>query len=236
MNEFEHWLDDDPPAEVRRLLTAARSRQPSSALVGRTLAAVGLMGGLSTLGSDAVAAGGKAVALTAGLKWGLAGTVTGAALIVAVASTRQPPPPDGPPPVRAVSVNAPAPAPVPRGPSYVPPAEPPLPAAPTRLSKPSAQRTPGSLMDAQLAYIDRARSALKAGDPRTALKQLDLCDRGFVERNFGPEVLSLRMRAKAGLGDHAAAERIARVIADRYPHSPQARQAESLLARPADED
>ena len=54
MNEFKHWLDDDPPVEVRRLLAAARSRQPSSALVGRTLAAAGLTGGLSTLGADAV--------------------------------------------------------------------------------------------------------------------------------------------------------------------------------------
>jgi outer membrane protein assembly factor BamD (BamD/ComL family) len=85
-------------------------------------------------------------------------------------------------------------------------------------------------MGAQITLVDRARAALNAGDPRTALKHLDLYDRSFTEHYFSPEALYLRMRAHARLGDGAAAERIAHELLEQHPRSPQARQAAALLA------
>jgi outer membrane protein assembly factor BamD (BamD/ComL family) len=89
--------------------------------------------------------------------------------------------------------------------------------------------------DAQLAqemqFIDRARTAMRAGNPALCLQILDEYRRTFERHRLGPESAYLRMQAALKMGDRAMAMEVAREIVRRYPSSPHVGRAEELLQR-----
>jgi hypothetical protein len=81
------------------------------------------------------------------------------------------------------------------------------------LRRPSA---PADSLAAELVQVDAARRALSDGHPRRALALLDVYDRTFAARQFGPEVVVLRIEALLANGQTGAAERLAQEFMARY--------------------
>jgi len=83
----------------------------------------------------------------------------------------------------------------------------------------------------EIALIDEARRALRAGDPASALETLNR-HRSEVERpRLEPEAQYLRMEAFAAAGNGAAAQRAASALLERYPKGPHAARARAILER-----
>jgi hypothetical protein len=65
--------------------------------------------------------------------------------------------------------------------------------------------------------IERARAAISRGDAGSGLALLDDYERGYAQRQFGPEALALRVEALRLQGRLAAARSRANDIEQRHP-------------------
>jgi hypothetical protein len=100
----------------------------------------------------------------------------------------------------------------------------PAPANPTLMRLES-----GAATAREVALVDAARNALRAGDGAGSLQLLGDYERRFSPAHLEPEVLYLRMQAAEIQADDTVARRAARQIVREYPQSPEAGRAEELL-------
>jgi outer membrane protein assembly factor BamD (BamD/ComL family) len=80
----------------------------------------------------------------------------------------------------------------------------------------------------QIALIDAARTAVKAGSTERALVLLRRYDTNYPGGAFRPEALALRIEALAAGGRGAEARALAREFLARYPQSPLADRVERV--------
>jgi hypothetical protein len=109
-------------------------------------------------------------------------------------------------------------------------------AAPTVLRAPVVEpRVPapvadvGTLLAAEVSYVDRARALLAAGQASQGLALLESYERQFREPRLLPEVLFLQLEAYERAGRHADARRAAQRLVASFPTSPHAGRARKLL-------
>lgn len=238
------------------LLQAGATEQPHGAGMERTLAVLGVSGALLTTAATASGAGAAAGVATAAtgakavkamstlllVKWigvGVVGGVglAGAAAVVSDPVARAPsaasvlvPAPRAPTQAQLAPVE---PAPPPEAPA--PPAEvvehpvhatpPAVPAAPT----PDAVLDVGAPLAAEVAFIDRARALLSAGQAEQGLQLLRGYEQQFPEARLLPEVLFLRLETCDRLGRSAEARSAAQRLVEGFPKSPHAARARQLL-------
>lgn len=253
-------LDNRPaPAAVRRqilgavnpllgaastagALTASRalaSVAPKAAALGGATASVKLLGGslivkcaLGTLLAGAFAAGTyhtvthtlsatRALAVTQQVPAGTAATRRERA-----EPTQKTVPPE---PVAPVDEGATSPAP---------------PAAPAHDSTPSAiERSrptasagverKSTALGAEVALLDRARTALAAGNGALAIKVLDEHQRSYKSGHLMPEAAYLRVQALLKTGNQAAARDVAAHAQATWPESPLSSELGALANSPA---
>ncbi|HXU06098.1 MAG TPA: hypothetical protein VN903_34325, partial [Polyangia bacterium] len=79
----------------------------------------------------------------------------------------------------------------------------------------------GDIRD-QIALLDAARTAVRAGSSERALVLLHRYDASYPGGAFRPEALALRIEALNQDGRQAEAQALAREFLARYPHSPVA--------------
>jgi hypothetical protein len=87
----------------------------------------------------------------------------------------------------------------------------------------------GSSAAAELVLLDRARSAIAAGNPGGGLVVLDEYAAEFPRGVMAPEASVLRIEALAAAGDHARAKRVAIDFLGANPSSPYAARIESVV-------
>lgn len=201
MSDFERLRDVGDDLE-RALLEAAFEPDDERAREERTLMALGL--GVPA-GSGADGAGGAAASSGGALvgKW-LALVAAGggvvALAVVGLQTERAPAPaPSASPPVSLAESPPPDIAPPPATAELqAPVAEPSAPRAMGRRPKAPASAASApvdpSALTREIAALDRARTALRAGDPARARAELDRYDREFPFGALGPEARALRVR------------------------------------------
>jgi len=150
---------------------------------------------------------------------------------------------EAPPPEVTVQAPEPTPAREAVGSLPEPPGVPSAKAAPPKASERSSPtlRPPappavapsapqGTLAD-ELALLDAARRALRRGNARVALSELDRHQAEFPRGLLGQEATLLRIEALVRSGNRPAAEALARQFLARQPNSPHAKRIESLLGQ-----
>lgn len=235
------------------LLRAGATERPRSVGMQRTLTALGVSGALLTTASTASAVAGatavtgtKAAKAVSGIllaKWIGVGVVGGVGLAGAAAVVSAPAAP-APSVQAALSVQRAAPprvlAPVaPAAPEVLEPpasevAEPPAPSAPApglAANRAEPELDLGAPLAAEVAFVDRARTALAAGRAEQGLGQLASYEREFPEARLLPEVLFLRLETCERLGRRDEARAAAQRLLDGFPKSPHAARARQLLGR-----
>ena len=105
-----------------------------------------------------------------------------------------------------------------------PPAAPVVPAAEAALDV-------GTPLAAEVAFIDRARALLAAGQAEPGLSLLHGYEQQFPEARLLPEVLFLRLETCDRLGRADEARSAAQRLVDGFPKSPHAARARQLLNR-----
>ncbi|MBN1609008.1 MAG: hypothetical protein JW940_20440 [Polyangiaceae bacterium] len=86
-----------------------------------------------------------------------------------------------------------------------------------------------SSLRGETAQLDRARSAMAAGNAQAGLAELDRYHSAFPRGALGPEAALLRIKALVMTGDRAGARALARSFATSHPASPHLEQLRSLL-------
>jgi hypothetical protein len=227
----------------RSLLSAGEAEEPLGDSARRVAAALGL-GASVALQAHAARAGLASQTSAAALRWAAVALVgAGGLLLVGHALRRghavEPPsdvPVAAPQPAQSATQAAvesvPEPPSIPSAEAVLPKASvrshpmPPSPAPPA--VAPSASS--GSLGD-EIALLDAARRALRGGDARLALGELDRHQAEFPRGLLGQEATLLRIEALARSGSRPAAEALARQFLARQPNSPHAKRIESLLGQ-----
>lgn len=87
-------------------------------------------------------------------------------------------------------------------------------------------------LHAEIALLDRARSALREGASARALRLLDQHARRFARARLAPEAAALRIEALVQRGSHAQAGAMARQFMSAYPSHPLSSQISQLAATP----
>ena len=210
MSDPARLLDSATDAEAR-LLRAGLDEPPPSDLLERTLGAVAVAG-QAVAAASAGAAATKATATAAGahtagggiLSAIAIGTIAGLLTVGAYeVATRAPAPP---PPPRAVPAIVPAaPSAAPLAPAPAPPSAAPSSALPARsaappLAAPTPASAPSSTLATELALLDDARSALRAGDRVRARALLDRYAREIPRGQLAREAAMLRAEIDASAG------------------------------------
>jgi hypothetical protein len=205
----------------RRLLGAAAAEEPSpelssrmAAAIGISTAAIGTMAGTAAV--ETAAATAKATtSASAFLPWISAGVVVfGVAGVLVGARVWMPSAPATPP----AAPTAVAPATKPAVPVVTEQAAPAatVEAGPAEAAPPAAHRRPAGSKAAdlgeQIALIDGARTALRAGEGDRALESLRRYHDKYPAGSFHPEAAALRIEALAKLGRTSEA----RALADRF--------------------
>lgn len=210
-------VDAGATAKERLLLQAGIDEAPpSEAGRKRALAALGLAVSTSTLAHSAGATMGlpKSVAL-AQAKWLLVGAVSAAVAVGGVQMATQPRPATS----RAASAStaqkattaakgsAQSAEPLARAPSglLVPRSAPP----PAESERRAPVAAPSDLV-AEVAALDRARAALRAGTARQSVALLDKFDRNFPRSSLAPEATVVRVSALLALGERERATKLVR--------------------------
>jgi hypothetical protein len=84
---------------------------------------------------------------------------------------------------------------------------------------------------AEVALLDRARTALRAGDTSGAIAALDRHRDEFRDGALAAEADVVRIEAAIQRGDHADARARGRTFLATFPQSPLARRVRSLIDR-----
>jgi hypothetical protein len=214
----------------RTLLQAARGERPSPEMTKRMAAGLGISVGAAVTAAAAPVAAAPVVAANSALGgWIAAGVLAAAAVAAGVVGVRTSSAPAKP------AVHAKAAAPAIAAPAVVtPPAETPVVTArETRIERiekvrrhpaaaPAAVPAPASDLRDQIALLDAARTAVKAGSSERALVLLRRYDASYPAGAFRPEALALRIEALSQDGRRAEAQALAREFLTRYPQSPVA--------------
>lgn len=241
------------------LLRAARSFTPSEASKAKTLAALGLAigaAGGAGLAAGGAAAAAKTVA-SKGLGGWLFGTAIGkivlsATCVLALGAGVLAARARGPERATSASPAAASPAastaasdpavtttegrpPLASASTTIAPALAPTTTAPPSTSAPltsaTTPPTPSAKPDlaGESALLDRARSALGAGDPAGALRALDEHRKGYARPMLGIEAAVLRIDALERSGDHARAKTLGEAFLASHPDSPHAARVRTLI-------
>jgi len=256
--DVERWLldsarDDAPGPSAREAAVLALAAGVTAAT---SSAAAGLPGA-AAMGTAGAASGAKAtgsVLSVAVLKWLAVGAAAGAVVsTVATVATRPPPasptravvspPPRGPaaalieraaraavPALRADEATTLHPAPdIPSMTSTARASAPPgaitiVPPAPA----PEAPAESDSVVD-EVASLDRARAALAARDPITAIELLSAHEARFGGGALEPEAVVLRVRALLDLGRRDRAKALAEAFLRKHPGTAQAAHLRALI-------
>jgi TolA-binding protein len=200
----------------RRLLAAAAAERPSPELQRRMRGALGLAAAGTTLATAAVVKAGASASAGAS-SWLAAGAfaaVVAGGVVASLLTTRAPE-------VTAVAGNktpsavAGAVAPAPSEPE-------PIVAPPARSVAPARHRGGAGDLRGEIALVDAARSAIRAGTPDRALSLLDHYRHSYPRGEFAPEAAVLRIEAAAAAGRGPEARRLARAFLAQHPDSPLA--------------
>ncbi len=142
------------------------------------------------------------------------------------ARSTTPPPPAAPtaPAAPAAAPAAPEPAPAAAAPADPAP-------APAAAAPPPAPTVDARRLAAEVAILDRARAALRGGDPGAATAALDEHARDFADGALVAEAELVRIETLIRAGDAEAARRRARDFLVRFPQSPLAKRLRSLVDR-----
>jgi hypothetical protein len=209
----------------RTLLQAARNERPSPELTARMAAGLGISVGAAVTTAAVPAAAAKATTASALTGWLSAG-VLAVAVTAGVGIKMSRDAERSAAHVAATAAVAPMiPAPVaevPHAPVAVVPE--------ARVQKirrrpapaPAVVPAPASDLRDQIALIDAARAAVKAGASDRALALLRRYETSYRDGAFQPEALALRIEALDQDGRHAEARALARDFLARYPRSPVA--------------
>jgi hypothetical protein len=92
-----------------------------------------------------------------------------------------------------------------------------------------AEARPASSVAAEVASLDRARSALAAGDAREALVRLSAHDAAFATGALQPEAVVLRVRALIAVGERGRAAEVANRFIAAHPESAQTGPLRALI-------
>jgi hypothetical protein len=236
----------------RRLLAAGARERPSPEATRRMRQALGLSVGAAALTAGAATGAAKtttatATAMTKALFWarlssGVLAVAVAGGVIGARMGTRAPAVIDSTP---AVAVAAPAATerraldPRPLDPRPLDP----RPLDPRPLSLPLSQRggergknmrarhpavTFGGDLRGEIALVDEARAALRAGAPERTLELVRRYERAYRAGTFRPEVGALRIEALAAAGHAPEARALARRFVAEHPDSPLAARVSHL--------
>jgi RNA polymerase sigma-70 factor (ECF subfamily) len=233
-------------ARLKRVMQpSVRSEKPSEAGRRRAVvASIAVACGLSATTTAEVGAAPAATGLAVAFKWLLTPAVlnwTGVAVVggaVAIGVAQRPsrelvPTAAAHPPVAPPAIAPPPESPRPRVEPQVVPSPPP-PAQPLPQARAARARvspaTPAPGLRDDLDLLDRARTALAAGDAQGALGILAAHDRTFPQSALAEEAEVLRVEALAAAGRAGAARDEARRFLARYPDSPHAGRVRKALA------
>ncbi|HYQ16926.1 MAG TPA: tetratricopeptide repeat protein [Polyangiaceae bacterium] len=142
--------------------------------------------------------------------------------------------PSAEPPWPAAVVSAVAARPLPSAPAVetAPPVAPPAPASAVA-PRPSAALTaaPSAVSDLreQIAWLDRARASLRAGDSQGALTQLTEYRKRFPRGEFAQEVTVLKIEALVQDGQMDGARALGKKFLAAHPESPHVERIERLI-------
>lgn len=204
----------------RSLLQAARRERPSPELTARMAAGLGISvaAALTAAAAPAAAAAPLAAAKTTLTAWLVAGAFAAAVATGVVVARRSPAPPTAP--VEKAGLAVPA-AHDDEAPSAAPAS---AAAHERRIEKMRKRPAPAQVqvndLRDQIALIDAARTAVKAGATERALVLLRRYETSYPGGAFRPESLALRIEALAEGGRAAEARPLAREFLARYPQSP----------------
>jgi hypothetical protein len=215
----------------RTLLQAARGERPSPELTARMAAGLGLSAAAAVTAAPAAAAAAAPVAAAKGslAVWVSAG-VLAAAVGAGVVGVRM-----SAPPAPAVHADKPAAAVTAR--AEVPavaasvPAERRIERARKRPAPAAHAPVPASDLRDQIALIDAARTAVKAGSTERALALLQRYDATFPGGAFRPEAQALRIEALDEAGRATEARSLARDFLARHPDSPLAGRVAKIVRK-----
>lgn len=220
-----------------------------SAAAGTKLTSVA-SGGAAAVSSGAVAGGtGGAVSMALVVKWIGIGMIGGLGFAGAASVVTRPTPPTTaatsasrhlPLAPRSSSIEKAEPAPVVVGSSAPEPAAPELARSPTTpvpvvhssaVEAPAAapDRDSGEPLSTEVAFVDRGRALLRAGQSQEGLALLEGYERTFHEARLLPEVLFLRLEAYERLGRAGDARGVAERLLKGFPKSPHAARARKSL-------
>jgi hypothetical protein len=87
----------------------------------------------------------------------------------------------------------------------------------------------GAPLAAEVAFVDRARSLLGAGQTEQGLAMLSAYEREFPEARLLPEVLFLKLETLDRLGRRGEARAAAQRLLEGFPKSPHASRARKIL-------
>ena len=99
--------------------------------------------------------------------------------------------------------------------------------APTPVEAPVGSAESATLLESK--RFAAARGSWRAGDARTAVRELDSLQRDFPNGILGQERDALRIQALAAIGEHARARALARRFLEQYPDSPHADAVRQVL-------
>jgi TolA-binding protein len=225
----------------RRLLGAAAAEEPSLDLSSRMAAAIGISSAAigaaasTTAATDCVASAGAAAAKAGAsvlLPWISAGVVVLAVAGVVVGTRMWMPSAPATPPAAPAAVAPAAKPAAPVVPEQAAPAAT-VETGPAEAAAPAAHRRPAGSKTAdlreQIALIDGARTALRAGEGDRALESLRRYHDKYPAGSFRPEAAALRIEALAKLGRTSEARALAERFIAEHRGSPLAARVARLL-------
>jgi len=221
----------------RSLLQAARREKPSPELTARMAAGLGISVGAALTAAAPTAVAAPIVAAKSTLTaWLAAGTIVAAVTTGVVVARRASIAHEAAatavrPAAAGASHEAPAPIATPVNAETSAGTSAASAASARRIERARKRAVPaapvGDLHD-QIALIDAARTAVKAGSTERALVLLRRYETSYAGGAFRPEALALRIEALSAGGRGAEARALAREFLSRYPQSPLADRVERL--------